>query len=69
MQNGSPIRSMRFVPVGQVHLRGMHYRILAASNVRLPDGTRFVDTADTAQLIEDAGKAARYLGLVASAGS
>jgi hypothetical protein len=54
----------RFMPTGQVHLRGMYYRILSAGDVRLPDGSRFVGTADTAQLVEDAGKYSRYLGLV-----
>jgi hypothetical protein len=40
------------------------YRILAAGNVRLPDGSRFEGTHDTAQLVEDAGKYARHLGLI-----
>jgi DNA topoisomerase VI subunit B len=51
-------------PPGPVHLRGMYYRILAKSDVRLPDGSRFVGNADTAQLIEDAGKYARHFGLI-----
>jgi DNA topoisomerase VI subunit B len=55
----------RFKPDGQVHLRGMYYRILAAGDVLLPDRSRFVGTAETSQLIEKAGKYARYLGLVA----
>jgi hypothetical protein len=55
----------RFMPSGQVHLRGMYYRILAAGNVQLPDESRFVGTAETSVLIENAGKYARYLGLVA----
>jgi hypothetical protein len=54
----------RFMPTGQVHLRGMYYRILSSGDVRLPNGTRFVGDADTAQLVEDAGKYARHLGLI-----
>ena len=44
---------------------GWYYIILASGTVRLPDGTRFVGSEKTAKLIEDAGKHARYLGLVA----
>src|ERR1700759_914809 len=43
----------------------MYYRILASGGARLPDGSRFAGTADTARLIKNAGKHARYLGLVA----
>jgi len=56
----------RFLPEDRnVHLRGMYYRCLAAGNVLLPDGTPFEGTAAKAKLIETAGKAARWLGLVA----
>jgi hypothetical protein len=55
----------RFKPSGEVHLRGMYYRILASGDVKLPDGSKFVGTFATARMIESAGKHARYLGLVA----
>jgi hypothetical protein len=54
----------RFKPTGIIHLRGMYYIVLASGDVLLPNGARFVGNADTAQLIEDAGKYARHLGLV-----
>jgi hypothetical protein len=54
----------RFVPAGRVHLRGLYYRCLSAGDVRLPDGARFVGSHKTADLIENAGKYARHLGLV-----
>jgi hypothetical protein len=54
----------RFVPTGHVHLRGLYYRCLSAGEVRLPDGSRFVGSHLTADLIENAGKHARHLGLV-----
>ncbi len=54
----------RFVPTGYVHLRGLYYRCLSAGNVRLPDGSRFVGSHLTADLIENAGKHARHLALV-----
>jgi DNA topoisomerase VI subunit B len=54
----------RFLPTGRVHLRGLYYRCLSAGDVRLPDGSRFVGSHMTADLIENAGKHARHLGLV-----
>ena len=54
----------RFVPAGRVHLRGLYYRCLSAGDVRLPDGSKFVGSHTTADLIEKAGKYARHLGLV-----
>jgi hypothetical protein len=54
----------RFVPTGHVHLRGLYYRCLSAGDVRLPDGSRFVGSHLSADLIENAGKHARHLGLV-----
>ncbi len=55
----------RFLPTGKIHLRGLYYRCLSAGDVRLPDGKRFVGTNRTAELVADAGKYARHLGLVA----
>jgi hypothetical protein len=55
----------RFVPAGHVHLRGLYYRCLSAGDVRLPDGSKFVGSHTTADLIEKAGKYARHLGLIA----
>ena len=55
----------RFVPEGRVHLRGLYYRCLSFGEVCLPDGSRFIGSHVTARLIEDAGKYARHLGLVA----
>jgi hypothetical protein len=54
----------RFVPAGRIHLRGLYYRCLSAGDVRLPDGSRFVGTAQVAELVAGAGKYARHLGLV-----
>src|SRR5580704_17526450 len=48
-----------------VHLRGLFYRIVAAANVRKPDGSLFVNTEDNwGWLAEGAAKAARWLGYV-----
>jgi hypothetical protein len=50
---------------GRVHLRGLYYRCLSAGDVRLPDGSRFIGSHKTADLIEKAGKFARHPGLIA----
>jgi hypothetical protein len=55
----------RFLPTGRIHLRGLYYRCLSAGDVSLPDGMRFVGTNKTAELVADAGKYARHLGLIA----
>jgi hypothetical protein len=55
----------RLVPHGTVHLRGLHYRIVAAGDVRKPNGEIYRNTdADWTWLGEDAAKAARWLGFV-----
>src|SRR5262249_6995832 len=56
----------RFVPDGgQVHLRGLHYRIVAAADVKCPDGTPYVnDERCWKWLQQKAAKAARWLSYV-----
>ena len=57
----------RFVSIGTVHLRGLHYRLVAAGDVRRPDGNRslYVNSElDWRWLSETAAKAARWLGYV-----
>jgi hypothetical protein len=59
-------QAQRFVPAWkQVHLRGVYYRCLSAGGVLLPNGMGFVGSTKTADLIENAGKYARHLGLIA----
>jgi hypothetical protein len=49
----------RLVPYGSVHLRGLHYRIVAAADVCKPNGKTYVNTEeDWNWLIEFAAKAA-----------
>jgi len=58
-------RIARLVPHGTVHLRGLHYRIVASANVRKPNGQLYRNTeADWVWLSENASKAARWLGYV-----
>ena len=53
-------------PNATVHLRGMHYRIAAAADVRLPSGLPYTNTDEAwTWLDETAAKAARWLGYVA----
>jgi hypothetical protein len=56
----------RFVPYGTVHLRGLHYRMIAAADVTSPDdGKPYVNTeADWIFLCDRAAKAGRWLGYV-----
>ena len=55
----------RLVPQGRVHLRGLFYRIVAAGDVRKPDGEVFTNTLDNwIWLTTRAAKAARWLGYV-----
>jgi hypothetical protein len=52
-------------PQGRVHLRGLFYRIVAAGDVRKPDGEVFTNTHDNwIWLTTRAAKAARWLGYV-----
>jgi hypothetical protein len=52
-------------PAATVHLRGLHYRIVAAADVRKPNGEIYVNTdADWVWLGDCASKAARWLGYV-----
>ncbi|MGD0109757.1 MAG: hypothetical protein ABSC06_37890 [Rhodopila sp.] len=56
----------RFYPPGKnVHLRGLHYRIVASADVRRPDGKPYPNTeANWIWLQSRASKAARWLGYV-----
>ena len=48
-----------------VHLRGLHYRIVAVAKVKKPNGEIYVNTdADWVWLVDHASKAARWLGYV-----
>jgi hypothetical protein len=52
-------------PHGRVHLRGLFYRIVAAGDVRTPDGKVFANTHENwIWLTTRAAKAARWLGYV-----
>jgi hypothetical protein len=56
----------RFLRPGQtIHLRGMHYLVLSAGDVRKPNGAIYINTdADWEWLADEAAKAARWLGYV-----
>lgn len=55
----------RFVPEGEIHLRGLHYRITVAADVLMPDGEPYINSDDCWEwLQEPASKAARWLGFV-----
>jgi len=55
----------RFLPSGTVHLRGLHYRIVASGDVTRPNGKPYLNTEeDWTYLIEDAAKCGRWLGYV-----
>jgi hypothetical protein len=48
-----------------IHVRRIHYRIISQSSpVQMPDGTPFENTKGCAQVLGDASRDARYLGLV-----
>jgi hypothetical protein len=48
-----------------IHLRGLHYRISAAAEVRMPNGLPYLNTDETWEwLTENAAKAGRWLGYV-----
>jgi hypothetical protein len=48
-----------------IHLRGLHYRISAAAEVRMPNGLPYTNTDETWEwLTENAAKAGRWLGYV-----
>jgi hypothetical protein len=49
----------------RIHWRGLHYAIVAAGNIRKPNGEVYRNTdADWTWLASDAGKAARWLGYI-----
>jgi hypothetical protein len=56
----------RFVPDGTVHLRGLHYRLVAAADVSRPDnGLPYTNTEEAwTFLCDKAAKAGRWLGYV-----
>lgn len=56
----------RFLRPGQtIHLRGLFYLVVAAGNVRKPDGTLVINTDKIFEwLTDEAAKAARWLGYV-----
>jgi hypothetical protein len=55
----------RFVPHGALHLRGVHYRIVATADVLKPDGKPYTNTdEDWGWLQEHPAKAGRWLGYV-----
>src|SRR5262249_25212809 len=48
-----------------VHLRGLHYRVSAAADVRMPNGLPYINTDENSEwLTENAAKAGRWLGYV-----
>ena len=48
-----------------IHLKGLHYALVAKGGVMKPDGTPFLNTyRDFSWLTEDAAKAARWLGYI-----
>ena len=54
-----------FRPGQRIHIRGLHYAIVAKGNVRKPDGKIYRNTdPDWEWLAEEAMKAARWLGYV-----
>src|ERR1700759_2976821 len=51
----------RFCPCGQIHLRGLHYRVVAAGDVLRPDRTPYINSDVCWSWLERAGKSARWL--------
>ena len=50
---------------GNVHLRGLHYRVVAAGGVLRPEGLPYISDDDAWEFLsEKAAKAARWLGYV-----
>ena len=50
---------------GHIHLRGLHYRIVATGNIRMPNGQLYVNNEQCWNFLSDrAAKAARWLGYV-----
>jgi hypothetical protein len=51
-----------------IHVRRIHYRIVSQSPpVQMPDGTPYENTKGCTQVLGDASRDARYLGLVGGA--
>jgi hypothetical protein len=49
----------------RIHLRGLHYRMVAAGNVLKPDGQRYTNTFENWDwLVDKASKWARWLGYI-----
>jgi hypothetical protein len=52
-------------PTRRAHWRGLHYAIVAAGQVRKPNGEVYINTdEDWTWLVDTAGKAARWLGYI-----
>lgn len=56
----------RLIPLNRrIHLRGLHYALVAAGDVARPDGRTYINDDETwAWLVSHAAKAARWLGYV-----
>jgi len=49
---------------GPIHIRGLHYRLVARGDVRLPGGKPYVNDDDCYVALNEAAKLARWLGYV-----
>jgi hypothetical protein len=56
--------NLLFGSAEHIHLRGLYYAIVAAGNIRKPDGEIFVGTLENWEWLGGAGKAARWLGYI-----
>jgi hypothetical protein len=55
----------RFVASSRIHLRGLHYQVSSAADVKLPNGEPYTNTDESwTWLQSEAAKAARWLGYV-----
>jgi hypothetical protein len=54
----------RFLPVGQIHLRGSHYRLVSSGDVNKPDGSPYINTESNWICLQKVAQAARWLGYV-----
>jgi hypothetical protein len=54
----------RFVPSGTVHLRGLHYRLVADSDVSMPNGQTYINTDDCWGWLQEVSIPARWLNYV-----
>lgn len=54
----------RFVPSGPIHLRGLHYRLVASGDVHKPDGKPYINADPEWEWLQKIAQAARWLGYV-----